>query len=282
MGTHLVALCATLDAERGNEKMSKLPYIFLLLLTAMAAIGPSVAPFDPFHYDLRLEMLQPSTHHWFGTDENGRDLLSRILYGARISLGIGVAVVTICLSLGMIIGFLAAYFGGWFEKAFLAVSDVFQAFPGILLAICVAAFLPPSVLNIILLLSFVGWVSYARVTRAQVLTVKHREYVQAAQSLGVPIWRIFLHHVLPNIAGPLMVQAAFGMAGVILIESTLSFLGLGIPVTVPSWGRMLDSGSSLLLVAPHISIFPGLAIMFAVLTFNLLGDQLRDRFSGEK
>lgn len=248
----------------------------------MALVGPFTAPHDPYAYDLQLEMNGPDSEYLFGTDENGRDILSRILFGARFSLGIAIAVVALCMSLGVLIGFIAGYLGGWWEKSFLAVSDIFQAFPGILLAIAVAAFLPPSVLNVILLLSFVGWVGYARLTRAQVLTVKQREFVSAANGLGIPVWRIFLKHILPNIAGPLMVQGAFGMAGVILIESTLSFLGLGIPVTVPSWGRMLDSGSSLLLVAPHISIFPGLAIMFAVLTFNLLGDRLRDRFAGSK
>lgn len=262
--------------------MKKLPLLFLILLLFMALIGPFIAPYAPSSYNLAIELQGPSTQHWLGTDENGRDIFTRILYGARISLGIGVVVVSVCAGLGIFIGFLAAYFGGWFEKIFLIVTDIFQAFPGILLAIAVAAFLPPSVLNVILLLSFVGWVSYARVTRAQVLTIKQREFVQAANSLGIPIWRLFSKHIVPNIAGPLLVQAAFGMAGVILIESTLSFLGLGIPVEVPSWGRMLDSGSSLLLVAPHISIFPGLAIMLAVLTFNLLGDQLRDRFSGGK
>lgn len=262
--------------------MKKIPTYLFFLLVFMALIGPFVAPYNPSAYDLKIEMQGPSEKHWMGVDENGRDILTRIFYGARVSLGIGIVVVSLCVSLGVTIGFLAAYFGGWFEKIFLIVTDIFQAFPGILLAIAVAAFLPPSILNVILLLSFVGWVSYARVTRAQVLTVKQREYVQAAHSLGVPVWRLFAKHIVPNIAGPLLVQAAFGMAGVILIESTLSFLGLGIPVSVPSWGRMLDSGSSLLLVAPHISIFPGLAIMLAVLTFNLLGDQLRDKFSGGK
>lgn len=257
--------------------MRYVPVILLVLLFTIALLGPLVAPFNPFESNLPLEMQSPSADHWFGTDENGRDIMSRLFYGARISLGIGVAVVTMCLSLGILVGFLAGYLGGWWEKIFLAVSDIFQAFPGFLLAVAVAAFLPPSVMSMILLLSFVGWVSYARVTRAQVLTMKTQEYIQAARGLGLSLGRIFLRHVLPNIAGPLLVQAAFGMAGVILIESSLSFLGLGIPVEVPSWGRMLDSGSSLLLVAPHISIFPGLAIMVAVLTFNLLGDDLRDR-----
>lgn len=259
--------------------MKNIPYFLLGILIIMAILGPALSPFDPTSYDLKIEMQGPSMVHWLGTDDNGRDILSRLLYGTRVSLLIGVSVVLVCVTFGMGVGFLAAFKGGWLDRIFLAVSDVFQAFPGILLAIAVAAFLPPSLFNVILLLCFVGWVSYARVTRAQVLSIKQREYIQAALAQGTPTSLLFFKHVLPNIAGPLLVQAAFGLAGVILIESTLSFLGLGIPAQVPSWGRMLDSGSSLLLVAPHISIFPGLAIMLAVLTFNLLGDRLRDRFS---
>lgn len=259
--------------------MKRLSIILLLFLALIALIGPWLAPQDPFAYSLKDEMTAPNSTYLFGTDENGRDILSRLFYGARYSLGISIAVIFLCLSIGLIIGFLAAYLGSWFEKAFLLVSDVFQAFPGILLAIAVAAFMPPGVWNMIFLLSLVGWVSFARVTRAQVLSIKKKEYLEATRALGLPLHKIFLKHALPNIAGPLMVQATFGMAGVILTESTLSFLGLGLPVSIPSWGRMLDSGSSLLLVAPHISIFPGLMILLSVLTFNLLGDQLRDRFS---
>lgn len=257
-------------------------YLLVLLLTVMlmgALFGPWLAPADPYQNDLQHELQPPSLDHLLGTDENGRDLLSRLLVGAGLSLGIAVAVSLSCLTLGLVIGFLAAHVGGWFERVFLFVSDVFQAFPGILLAIAVAAFLPPGLLNIIFLLSFVGWVSYARVTRAQVLSLKKREFIEATRANGVPLWRVFALHVLPNIMGPLIVQVAFGMAGVILIESTLSFLGLGLPLTMPTWGRMLDAGSALLLVAPHISIFPGLAIMLAVLTFNFLGDALRERYT---
>lgn len=262
--------------------MKKIPYIFLTILIIIAIIGPSFTSYNPIQSDLVHEMQKPSTIHLLGTDEDGRDIFARILFGARISLGIGIIVVLFNSLIGVIIGFLAAYKGKWWDKTFLAVADVFQAFPGILLAILIAAFLKPSILNVIFLLTFVGWVSYARVARAQILTLKKREFVLASQAIGVPLWRVFTSHILPNIAGPLLVQASFGMAGVILIESTLSFLGLGTPVTIPSWGRMLDTGSSVLLVAPHVSIFPGLAIMFSVLTFNLIGDRLRDKFAGEK
>lgn len=261
------------------KKSLQLPVLGLVVLIILAIIGPMIIPFDPSTYNLSQQMQLPSLHHWMGTDENGRDIFVRVLYGTRVSLGIGVCVTFLCAVLGVFAGFLAGFKGGWFERLFLMVSDIFQAFPGILLAIAVAAFLPPTVLNVIVLLSFVGWVGYARVTRAQVMSVREKEYIQATEALGVPLHLVFFKHVLPNIAGPLMVQAAFGMAGIILVESTLSFLGLGLPVTIPSWGRMLDTGSSLLLIAPHLSIFPGLAIMCSVLIFNLLGDRLRDLLS---
>lgn len=259
--------------------MKKFVSSLILLLALTAILGPCLAPHDPMTNNLEAHLQLPSWAHPLGTDENGRDILSRLLVGARISLGIALLVSGTCFCLGVTIGFLAAYLGGGLEKIFLFVSDVFQAFPGILLAIAVAAFLPPGFWNIIFLLSLVGWVSYARVARAQILALRQKEFIEATQALGLPLWRVFGWHVLPNILGPLSVQVAFGMAGVILVESSLSFLGLGLPVTLPTWGRMLDSGSALLLVAPHISIFPGLAIMLAVLSFNFLGDNLRDRFS---
>ncbi len=251
---------------------------FILLLTACIA-GPWLAPYPLEWYDLRVLNSLPTFSHWLGTDESGRDVWTRLLWGARVSLGIGIVVTFLCASTGTLIGCIAGYAGGWTERAFLVVADVLQAFPGFLLAVALAAFLPPGIGNVIFLLTVVGWVGYARMTRAQVLMLKEREYVQAQQALGSPTWRIFVFHLLPNMAGPLLVQTTFGMAGVILVESTLSFLGLGIPVTVPSWGRMLEGGSQLLLTAPHVSIFPGMAIMIAVLTFNMLGDGLRDKLA---
>lgn len=256
---------------------SKIPSFLLLILVFCATLGPLMSPYSPSESNLSLAMQPASLEHLLGTDENGRDILSRLLFGARISLGISVAVVLLALTLGLGVGFLAGYFGGWVEKIFLAVSDLFQAFPGTLLAIAVAAFLPPGILNLIFLLSAVGWVGYARLTRAQVLSLKKQEFIQAQMALGGSLSRLFIRHFLPNMAAPLLVQATFGLAGVILVESTLSFLGLGLPVNLPSWGRMLDNGTALLLVSPHISIFPGLAIMITILTFNLLGDQLRKK-----
>lgn len=253
---------------------------FILIALVLMVLGPQLAPFDPHVSHLEETLRLPGAKYFLGTDGNGKDILSQILFGARLSLLISVTVVGVCLILGIFLGFCAAYFGGICDRIFLFVADVFQAFPGILLAIAVAAFIPPSVFNLILLLSFVGWVSYARVVRAQILELKEREFILASRALGVSWGRLLVLHLLPNMAGPLIVQASFGMAGVILAESTLSFLGLGLPASVTSLGKLLDSGVNLLLVAPHVSIFPGAVIMFFVLFFNLMGDRLRKTVGG--
>jgi peptide/nickel transport system permease protein len=252
-------------------------YIFFTVF-ALILVAPFFAPHNPLLANLEKTLLSPGTQFWLGTDGNGRDIFSQVLYGARLSLGISSVVVLMCLTFGILAGYIAGFYGGIFDKVFLYIADVFQAFPGILLAIAVAAFIEPSVMNLIWLLSFVGWVSYARVVRAQILELKTREFIAAGQSIGVSSFRMLRCYVLPNIAAPLIIQASFGMAGVILAESTLSFLGLGLPANVPSLGKMLDHGVNLLLVAPHVSVFPGAVIMFFVLSFNLLGDKLRARF----
>ncbi len=253
----------------------------VVMLTVLAIyLAPYLAPFSPKLTQLEHALQTPNALHLLGTDANGKDILSLILHGARLSLTLSLVVVLICTGLGLVIGFIAAYFGRTADRIFLFVADVFQAFPGILLAIGVAAFIKPSVGNLILLLSFVGWVSYARVVRAQVLEIKTREFVQAARAIGVPLPLMLARYFLPNMAGPLVVQASFGMAGVILAESTLSFLGLGLPVSVPSLGKLLDSGVGLLMVAPHVSLFPGAVIMIFVLLFNLVGDRLREIYVG--
>lgn len=260
----------------------KFSLLLFFILIGVTTLGPWLVNHNPYQYHLESELNLPSWEYPMGNDENGRDILSRIIYGAPYSLGIAVSVVSVCLVLGILVGLISGYFGGWIDKIFLMVADLFQAFPGILLAIAIAAVMPASVINIIILLSMVGWVSYARVMRAQVLTIKELDYIQSAKAMGQTTINIFRKHILPNAFSPLLTQAAFGMAGVILIESTLSFLGLGVPLTTPTWGRMLDSGSSLLLVAPHVSLFPGFAIMFSILTFNLLGDALQEKLKIRK
>ncbi|MFO1464523.1 MAG: ABC transporter permease [bacterium] len=249
--------------------------VFMLLVALLAPILPIPSPSIP---DMAGELRGPSATHWLGQDEEGRDVLARVVYGARLSLLIGFVTVALSLCFGTAVGMAAGYFGGWIDEAFVFVSDIFMAFPSILLVIALAAFLPPSLWNIVLVLSAVGWVSYARIVRGQVLALRKVEYVQAAQTLGFGSARILGRHVLPNILGPLIVNATLSIAGVIIAETTLSFLGIGVPPGTPSWGAMLDAGVAFLLIAPHLSIVPGIAIMLTVLGFNFLGDGLRDRY----
>jgi peptide/nickel transport system permease protein len=249
----------------------------LVLFVAMAAFASVAAPYDPAAIDLPHRLLAPNHAHWFGTDELGRDIFSRILYGARISLAVAVSVVTLSLGLGLILGGLAGFYGGWVDTLVnVFVMNAFLALPGILLAIAFVAFLGPGLLNLILALSIGGWVGYARLVRAQVLAVREREFVEAARALGASDLRIFFRHIVPNIVQPILVQAAIGMAGAVLAEATLSFLGLGVPPPAPSWGSMLNDARAHLFDAPHLVVFPALAVMGCVLSFNFLGDALRD------
>ena len=253
----------------------------VLLLAGFMLAGlsaPWLAPHNPAAIDLLHRLQGPSAAHWAGTDELGRDTLSRLLWGARLSLAVSVSVVTVSLILGLAIGGIAGYRGGWVDTALtIFAMNTFLALPGILLAIAFAAFLGPGFTNLVLALAIGGWAGYARLVRAQVMAVRDREYVDAARALGASGMRIFFRHILPNIVQPIMVQAAIGMAGVILAEATLSFLGLGIPAPAPSWGSMLNDARLHLFDSPHLVLFPALAIAGAVLGFNFLGDALRDR-----
>jgi len=251
---------------------------FLLCIFILAGLlAPWLAPANPAAIDLLHRLQSPSAAHWCGTDELGRDTLSRLLWGARLSLLVSVSVVSISLALGLVIGGFAGYKGGWIDNLLtIFAMNTFLALPGILLAIAFAAFLGPGFQNLVLALAIGGWAGYARLVRAQVMAVKEREYVEAARALGAGGTRIFLRHILPNMMQPLMVQAAIGMGGVILAEATLSFLGLGIPAPAPSWGSMLNDSRSHLFDSPHLVLFPALAMALAVLSFNFLGDALRD------
>jgi len=252
--------------------------VFLIVLFLLAAaFGPIAAPRDPASIDLASRLQSPSIHHLFGTDELGRDILSRILYGARISMIVGTSVVAGSLLLGTIVGSLAGYYGGRLDRFInVIVMNAFLSFPGILLAIAFVAFLGPGLWNLILALIIGGWVGYARLVRAQVLAAREREFVEAARALGATDWRILVRHILPNIMQPVIVQAAIGMAGAILAEGTMSFLGLGVPPPVPSWGAMLNDGRSHLFDSPHVILFPACVVMLAVLAFNFVGDAMRD------
>lgn len=248
-----------------------------VLLLVCAVGSPWLTPYDPNAQDLPARLDGPNTAHWLGSDELGRDILSRIIYGARISFYVGTSVVAISLVLGMLIGSLAGYYGGFLDRFFnIIVIQSFQAFPGILLAIALVAFLGPGIWKLILALSIGGWVGYARLVRGQVLKVRELDFVEACRALGASDARIMARHVVPNIVQPVIVQAAIGMAGAVLAEATLSFLGLGVPPPTPSWGTMLNDGRSHLFDAPHLVVFPAVAVMLAVLAFNFLGDGLRD------
>src|ERR1700679_1474319 len=252
--------------------------IFLLVLfVAIAVLAPVITPYDPAAIDLYHRLAAPSHAHWFGTDELGRDIFSRILYGARLSLLVAVSVVGISLSLGLILGGVAGFYGRAVDTVInVFLMNAFLALPGILLAIAFVAFLGPGLINLILALSIGGWVGYARLVRAQVLAVREREFVEAARALGASDLRIFVRHILPNILQPLIVQAAIGMAGAVLAEATLSFLGLGVPPPAASWGSMLHDARSHLFDSPHLVFFPAIAVMLCVLSFNFIGDALRD------
>jgi peptide/nickel transport system permease protein len=266
----------TLHWMRG-QPFAALGALLLAMFVLCGLLAPWLASADPAAIDLLHRLQGPSAAHWCGTDELGRDTFSRLLWGARLSLMVSVSVVSISLALGLLVGGLAGYKGGWVDNLLtIFAMNTFLALPGILLAIAFAAFLGPGFQNLVLALAIGGWAGYARLVRAQVMAVKEREFVEAARALGAGGTRIFLRHILPNMMQPLMVQAAIGMGGVILAEATLSFLGLGIPAPAPSWGSMLNDSRSHLFDSPHLVLFPALAMALAVLSFNFLGDALRD------
>jgi peptide/nickel transport system permease protein len=268
---------STLGTRVIRQPLAALGIILLLLFVSCAVLAPWLAPQDPAQLNLTGRLLPPSHGHWFGTDELGRDILSRILYGARISLIVSVSVVSLSLGIGLIAGLAAGFFGGWTDLVLnVYVTNAFLSLPGILLAIAFVAFLGPGLFNLILALSISGWVGYARLVRAQVMAVKERQFVEAARALGASSLRMLCRHILPNIVQPLIVQAAIGMAGAVLAEATLSFLGLGIPPPAASWGSMLNDARSHLFDSPHLVFFPAMAVMLAVLSFNFIGDALRD------
>jgi peptide/nickel transport system permease protein len=247
--------------------------IFLL----SALLAPWLAPNDPAQLNLAGRLLPPTARHWFGTDELGRDVLSRTIYGARVSLTVAIAVVGLSLAIGVSLGMLAGFYGGGVDVIVnVYLSNAFLALPGILLAITLVAFLGPSLVNLILALALAGWVNYARLVRAQVLIVKELEYVQAARSLGATDLRLMAKYIFPNILQPLLVQAAVGMAVAVLAEATLSFLGLGVQPPTPTWGAMLNDARSHLFESPWLMAFPAGALALCVFAFNLVGDGLRE------
>jgi peptide/nickel transport system permease protein len=247
-------------------------WIAISLMTPLFGLQP-----DAIHLERILS--SPDVHSWLGNDDLGRDILARLLAGARVSLLVAAVVTLVTFLFGTVLGLVAGYFGGWVDRALMHVTDVFLAFPGILLAIAFSAVLGPGVDNLVLALCLTSWVGYARLTRAQALSLKGRQHVLAARSLGASTSRIMLRHMLPLLAAPLMVESTYKIASLIVAEASLSFLGLGIQPPHASWGSMLRDGVRYLLVAPHYVLAVGMSLMSVVLAVNLLGDKLRDSWN---
>ena len=252
--------------------------ILIVLFGLGAVLAPVISPANPLKQVLSTRLKPPSAAHWLGTDQLGRDVLSRMIFGARISLLVGVVVVALAGSLGTTVGMIAGYTGGWLDEVLMRLTDVFLAFPALILAMAISGALGPSLTNAMIAIAVVSWPIYARLVRAQVLTLREREYVEAARSLGASTPRILLLHILPNTLAPLMVQASFDMGGAILAAAGLSFIGFGTQPPTPEWGVLISEGRNYIATQPWLSLFPGLAILFTVAAFNLIGDGLRDAF----
>jgi peptide/nickel transport system permease protein len=277
MSTAAISLRVSLARNARRNPLAAIGVVLIAIFVIFALFAPWIAPQDPAVINLPARLDPPSRTHWLGTDELGRDILSRVIYGARISILVGTCVVATSLALGLIIGSIAGYYGGAIDRFVnIVVMNAFLSFPGILLAIAFVAFRGPGIFNLVVALSLGGWVGYARLVRGQVLAAREREYVEASRALGASDFRIIVRHIIPNIIQPVIVQAAIGMAGAILAEATMSFLGLGVPPPTASWGTMLNDGRAHLFDAPHLVFFPALAVMLAVLSFNFIGDALRD------
>ncbi|HXJ87005.1 MAG TPA: ABC transporter permease [Candidatus Binatia bacterium] len=277
MSTAAISFHRRVAGNARHNPLAAVGVVLILTFFVFALFAPWIAPRDPAAIDLPGRLTPPSHRHWFGTDELGRDILSRVIYGARISMMVGSCVVAVSLALGLIIGSIAGFYGGAVDRFVnVVIMNAFLSFPGILLAIAFIAFRGPGIFNLVMALSLGGWVGYARLVRGQVLAAREREFVEAARALGASDLRIIVRHILPNIIQPVIVQAAIGMAGAILAEATMSFLGLGVPPPTASWGTMLNDARAHLFDAPHLILFPALAVMLAVLSFNFIGDALRD------
>jgi peptide/nickel transport system permease protein len=277
MSTAAISFRRWVAGNARHNPLAATGVVLVIIFVLFAVFAPWIAPQDPAAINLPARLEPPSAAHWFGSDELGRDILSRIIYGARISMLVGSCVVLTSLALGLVIGSIAGYYGGRIDRFVnIILMNAFLSFPGILLAIAFVAFRGPGILNLVLALSLGGWVGYARLVRGQVLAAREKEFVEAARGLGASDLRIIVHHILPNIIQPVIVQSAIGMAGAILAEATMSFLGLGVPPPTASWGTMLNDGRAHLFDASHLVLFPALAVMLAVLSFNFIGDALRD------
>lgn len=248
----------------------------ILLLSAVALFAPWIAPADPLKQNLLERLQPPSLRHWMGTDDLGRDLFSRLIYGTRISLSVALVAVSITTLFGTLIGLVAGYFGRWWDTVLMRAVDILLCFPTFFLILMVIAFLEPNILTVMAVIGLTSWTGLARLVRGETLSLREREFVLAAQALGLPHSRILARHLLPNVAAPILVSATLGIGSAVLTESALSFLGLGVQPPTPSWGNMLTTGKDYIHFAWWLSLFPGLAILLSVLAFNLFGEGLRD------
>jgi peptide/nickel transport system permease protein len=265
-----------------RRQASLVALVILVAVTVAALLGPSLTPGDPHGQHLGSRLKEPGwadddgVHHWLGTDQLGRDVLARLVAGSRLSLLVGLAAVAGGGLLGLGLGLVSGYFGGRMDAVIMRLADIQLAFPFLLVALALVSILGPSLWNIILVLSLTSWINYAKVVRGEVLGVRKREYVEAVRTIGASPWRIIARHILPNVLSPFLVIASFQVAALIIAESSLSYLGLGVPTGTPTWGGMLADGREYVADAWWVAIFPGLAIMLTALSFNLLGDGIRD------
>ncbi|HEX5385583.1 MAG TPA: ABC transporter permease [Gemmatimonadales bacterium] len=262
-----------------RDRFFRLGAVLVAVVVMAAAFAPWLAPHDPIHGDLRdAYLLHPSLHYLLGTDSEGRDVLSRVLYGARLSLAVGVISQAVAVTLGVLLGLVAGFYGRWVDALIMRLADITLAFPTLLLLIAVAAAVRPSLPLVFVVIGVVGWAGMARIVRGQVLVLRGAEYVTAARALGARDRRVLWRHLLPNVQAQVIIAATLGAAGAIMAEAALSFVGLGAQPPTPSWGAMVADGRDLLRVAPWVSFAPGIAIGMAVLGFNLVGDALREAF----
>lgn len=250
--------------------------VIFILLIIVAILAPIIAPYDPNAQNIPNRLAQPSSSHLLGTDEFGRDIMSRIIWGTRISLIVGFSVVAISISIGIIVGAVSGYYGGRVDTFLMRITDVFLSFPGLILAIGIMVILGPSLTNLILTLGIISWPTATRVVRGQALSIRDADYIQASKAIGTSGIKIILEHIIPNTISPVIIVATLGMGFAILAEAGLSFLGLGVVPPTPSWGSMISEGRTYFLVSPNMMTFPGLAISITVLAFNVIGDGLRD------
>lgn len=265
-----------------KNKLAVIGLIFISIIFIIALLAPFIVPYDPYRINVYKVLEAPSKEHIFGTDELGRDVFSRVIYGARVTLKVGIIAMGIAIITGTLLGSIAGYYGGFIDAFIMRIVDVMLSFPTLFLILAIVAVLEPNIYIIMVVIGLTGWMDVARLVRAEVLSLKEREFVLASKAMGVSSRRIIFRHILPNAVYPIIVAATFAMGGAILIESGLSFLGLGIQPPEPSWGGILSTGKDYITVAWWMSFFPGIAIFLSVLSFNLLGEALRDALDPKK